>query len=103
MHTRALSAEWQRLVDNAPKVGSGSHIVTRSSRMPAKHVVNRRRSRHPDSEQNPSSNAATELGILWWRGGKISRELFKWKVLPLSLASKAARQGGYLIFVLDRK
>lgn len=90
----ALSADWLKHVDSVATIGSASHIVTSSVRVPSKHVIGRKRSRGPDSEPNSSSNASSGLGLLWWRGGKISRHLFNWKVLPHSFASKAARQAG---------
>lgn len=87
-------------MDSATTVGSASHIVTSSLRVSLKNGISRRRASCPDSESSPSSNAASGLGLFWWRGGRISRELFKWKVLPCSLASKAARQGLGFLFPL---
>jgi hypothetical protein len=34
-----------------------------------------------------------DVGVYWWRGGTLSRQVFHWKRLPQSLASKCARQG----------
>lgn len=87
----ALSAEWLKHVDSAPAMGSASHIVTASLRASLKNGIGRKRVRNSDS--NPSSKSASGLGMLWWRGGRISRRLFSWKVLPRPLVSKAARQG----------
>ncbi|GFS30983.1 PHD-finger and DNA binding domain-containing protein [Actinidia rufa] len=82
----ALSAEWLKHVDSVATMGSASHVVTSSKY--------RKRTRYLDLEPKPLSKAAAGLGLFWWRGGRISRELFKWKVCPRSLASKAARQAG---------
>ncbi|XP_058199224.1 DDT domain-containing protein PTM [Rhododendron vialii] len=91
----ALSAEWVKHVDSVATLGSASHVMTSSLRVSSKHGIGGKRGRNSDLKPNPSSKAATGLGLFWWRGGRLSRELFKWKVLPRSLASKAARQAGY--------
>lgn len=92
---RALSDDWLKHVDSVVKVGSASHIVISKLRMPTKNTIGRKKSQPLDSEPPPSSkNAASGLGLFWWRGGSLTRKLFSWKVLPQSLACKAARQGG---------
>ncbi|KAE8712190.1 DNA binding,zinc ion binding,DNA binding, putative isoform 2 [Hibiscus syriacus] len=82
LHHLALSTDWMKHVDSAVTMGSASHIVIASSRGSAKHGIAR------------TSNPAVGPSICWWRGGTFSRQLFNWKVLPRSLVSKAARQGG---------
>ncbi|GMI94647.1 DDT-PHD PROTEIN3 [Hibiscus trionum] len=82
LHHLALSTDWMKHVDSAVTMGSASHIVIASSRGSAKHGITR------------TSNPAVGPSICWWRGGRVSRQLFNWKVLPRSLVSKAARQGG---------
>ncbi|KAK3005003.1 hypothetical protein RJ639_016120, partial [Escallonia herrerae] len=94
MRPLAHSTDWVKYVDSFATVGSASLVVTSSLRVSSKHGIGRKRARCPDLEPKPSSNAATGLGLLWWRGGRLSRQLFNWKALPHSLASKAARQGG---------
>ncbi|GAV75423.1 PHD domain-containing protein/DDT domain-containing protein [Cephalotus follicularis] len=96
LHRLALSAEWLKHVDSAVTMGSASHVVIASSRASLKHGIGRKRARGSDFEINPSKSAVGGLGICWWRGGKISRQLFSWKVLPSSLALKAARQAGHI-------
>ncbi|XP_041998604.1 DDT domain-containing protein PTM [Salvia splendens] len=93
LHHLALSADWRKHVDSVATVGSATHIVSTSARASAKHGISRKRAKSSDVS-GPSSNAATGLSLFWWRGGRGSRTLFSWKVLPHSLASKAARQGG---------
>lgn len=88
---RAFSAEWEKHVDSAVSLGSASHIITRSS----KHVISRKRPRCSDTELGPTLNTSSGLGIFWWRGGRLTRQVFNCKVLPRSLVSKAARQGPY--------
>ncbi|KAE8663797.1 DNA binding,zinc ion binding,DNA binding, putative isoform 2 [Hibiscus syriacus] len=82
LHHLALSTDWMKHVDSAVTMGSASHIVIASSRGSAKHGIAK------------TSNPAVGPSICWWRGGTFSRQLFNWKVLPRSLVSKAARQGG---------
>ncbi|CAH9133281.1 unnamed protein product [Cuscuta epithymum] len=90
----ALSANWLKHVDSIATLGSACHIVTSSSRVSSRHVIMKKKARHSEQESNPSSNAGSGLGLLWWRGGRLSRQIFSWKVLPRSLACKAARLGG---------
>lgn len=91
----ALTTDWLKHVDSDVSVGSASHIVTSSAR--AKHLIARKR---PNFESGPTLNTASGLGMFWWRGGRLSRKVFNWKVLPRSLVSKAARQGPYFTLTL---
>ncbi|KAJ8543833.1 hypothetical protein K7X08_025451 [Anisodus acutangulus] len=88
----ALTPDWLKHVDSLAKMGSGHHIIINSPRN--RHGIGKKKARHLEPEVNPSSNAGSGLGLFWWRGGRLSRQLFNWKVLPQSLARKAARQGG---------
>ncbi|PON42193.1 Autoimmune regulator [Parasponia andersonii] len=90
----ALSAEWLKHVDSDVSVGSACHIMTSSGRGSSKHMIGRKRPKFSDIEPGPTLNTASGLGMFWWRGGRLSRRVFNWKVLPHSLASRAARQGG---------
>lgn len=94
LNNLALSMGWRQNVDTVATMGSASHIVMSSSRVSSKHGIKRKRAKSSEPQITPSSNAMTGLTLLWWRGGRGSRGLFNWKVLPRSLASKAARQGG---------
>ncbi|KAL0419529.1 UNVERIFIED_CONTAM: DDT domain-containing protein PTM, partial [Sesamum radiatum] len=94
LHHLALSADWRKHVDSVATMGSASHIVSSSARASSRHGIAKKRTKSSEVVTTPSSNAATGLSLFWWRGGRGSRMLFNWKVLPRSLASKAARQGG---------
>lgn len=101
LHHLALSAEWLKHVDSLATLGSASHIVIASSRA-SKHAIGRKKARLLDPEGNPSSNGAGGLSLCWWRGGRVSCQLFSWKVLPRSIVSKAARQGlQFFFFILS--
>ncbi|KAG9443638.1 hypothetical protein H6P81_014978 [Aristolochia fimbriata] len=93
----ALSAEWLKQVDSAVTVGSASHMLMSSLNVSTKNWGTRKRGRknmHQDEESIFISQVAGKSGIHWWRGGRLSRQLFSWKMLPRSLALQAARQGG---------
>ncbi|RWR76108.1 DDT domain-containing protein PTM-like protein [Cinnamomum micranthum f. kanehirae] len=92
----ALSAEWLKQVDSAVALGSGSHVFTSSVHVSSKHGFGKKRARKnaSDTESNFLSNAATMSGIYWWRGGRLSRQVFQWKLLPRSLAFKCGRRAG---------
>ncbi|KAL0911015.1 hypothetical protein M5K25_019115 [Dendrobium thyrsiflorum] len=47
-----------------------------------------------DSDQKIGSASFKLTGFHWWRGGKLLRQLFCWKMLPRPLASKCGRQAG---------
>ncbi|XP_047323085.1 DDT domain-containing protein PTM-like [Impatiens glandulifera] len=95
LHHRALSAEWLKQVDTVSTLGSACHIVINTARASSKHGIIRKRGQPSHVETTKISlNASGGLCLLWWRGGSVSRHLFNWKVLPRSMASKAARQGG---------
>ncbi|KAK1439444.1 hypothetical protein QVD17_05262 [Tagetes erecta] len=92
---RAFSEEWLKHVDSVVTVGSASHVVTSKFRMPStRNVAGKKRSKGLDEEPHSSKSVSSGLGLFWWRGGRLTRQLFNWKVLPSSLACKAARQGG---------
>ncbi|KAJ8551332.1 hypothetical protein K7X08_000702 [Anisodus acutangulus] len=88
----ALTPDWLKHVDSLAKMGSGHHIIINSPHI--RHGIGKKKARHLEPEVNPFSKAGSGLGLFWWRGGRLSRRLFNWKVLPQSLARKAARQGG---------
>ncbi|KAJ7012803.1 DDT domain-containing protein PTM-like isoform X2 [Populus alba x Populus x berolinensis] len=90
----ALSADWVKHVDSGVTMGSSSHVVTTSSRASSKNGIGKKRARSTEFESKPCANSASGLSMFWWRGGRLSRRLFSWKVLPCSLISKAARQAG---------
>ncbi|CAF1883724.1 hypothetical protein HID58_045308 [Brassica napus] len=93
LHHRVLSLEWLNHVDSAIEMGSSRHILT-STRSSSKTAIGKRRGTLLESGVNPTAKKKGGLTMCWWRGGRLSRPLFNWKVLPRSLVSKAARQGG---------
>ncbi|XP_051141834.1 DDT domain-containing protein PTM-like [Andrographis paniculata] len=94
LHHLAIPADWQKQVDTVTTMGSACHIVSSSTRLSSKNGMGRKRENPSKVETSQSSNAATGLSLFWWRGGRGSRMLFNWKVLPHCLASMAGRQGG---------
>ena len=92
MHHRVLSLQWLNHVDSSVEMGSSRHIIASALK------TAKRRGTLLESGVNPTAKKNGALAMCWWRGGRISRELFNWKVLPRSLVSKAARQGLYFLF-----
>ncbi|XP_066398241.1 DDT domain-containing protein PTM-like isoform X2 [Miscanthus floridulus] len=89
----AITAEWQKPADSVEVVGSAAHILVRSSNKSLSHGSARKPGRKP-SPNGELKVDSRDVGVYWWRGGKLSREVFHWKRLPQSLVNKAARQAG---------
>ncbi|PKI57737.1 DDT domain-containing protein PTM [Punica granatum] len=94
LHQLAISEEWTKYEDSALVLGSASHVVTSSTSASSKPGPGRKRGRFSDPDSKPSSSASSGPGMFCWRGGRLSCRLFSWKVVPRSLVSKAAREGG---------
>ncbi|XP_030522425.2 DDT domain-containing protein PTM [Rhodamnia argentea] len=91
----AISEEWFKYEDSSVMLGSASHVVTSASCESSKPSSSRKRGRRSDLESSkPSHNSSSAPSTFWWRGGRLSRRVFNWKVLPRSLIHKAARQAG---------
>lgn len=90
----AFLGEWSRSMDDARSIASAS-IVTSPVHVSSNYVGSRKRGRKSIStnELSSMSRHATISDICWWRGGRLSRQLFQCKVLPRGLASKGGRQG----------
>ncbi|KAF8670385.1 hypothetical protein HU200_050688 [Digitaria exilis] len=89
----AISGEWQKPADAVEVVGSAAHILVRSSNKSSSHGTARKPGRKPSSNGELKVDSR-DVGVYWWRGGKLSRQVFHWKRLPQSLVYKAARQAG---------
>lgn len=91
----ALSVEWTKPVDDARAIVSAS-IVTSPVRRASSYVGSRKQGKKNIStnEFSFTSRRATISDICWWRGGRLSRQLFQCKMLPRPLASKGGRQAG---------
>uniref|UniRef100_A0A0D3EFZ6 PHD-type domain-containing protein n=1 Tax=Brassica oleracea var. oleracea TaxID=109376 RepID=A0A0D3EFZ6_BRAOL len=95
LHHLVLSPQWLNHVDSAVEMGSSKHVLIASTRSSSKTTIGKRRGTSLESGVNHTT-AKNNGGspMCWWRGGRLSRQLFNWKVLPRSLVSNAARQGG---------
>ncbi|KAG0546189.1 hypothetical protein BDA96_02G426500 [Sorghum bicolor] len=89
----AITAEWQKPADSVEVVGSAAHILVRSSNKSLSHGSARKPGRKP-SPNGELKVDSRDVGVYWWRGGKLSRQVFHWKRLPQTLVNKAARQAG---------
>lgn len=94
MRRVALSVEWTKPVDDARAIVAAS-IVTSPVRRSSSYVGRRKQGKKNISSNDYSftSLRATISDICWWRGRRLSRQLFQCKMLPQPLASKGGRQG----------
>ncbi|XP_020086891.1 DDT domain-containing protein PTM [Ananas comosus] len=91
----ALSAEWLKPVDFSNTIGSASYSLTDSHESSNNGSSKKQgRKSNPTSDRNNISDDSTSH-VNWWRGGKLSRQVYQWKRLPRSLASKSGRQAGF--------
>ncbi|KAG8079486.1 hypothetical protein GUJ93_ZPchr0007g5584 [Zizania palustris] len=90
----AFSVEWQKPADSVEVVGSAAHILVRTSNKTSHHGSARKPGRKPSNGELKADSR--DVGVYWWRGGTLSRQVFHWKRLPQSLAYKAARQAGHI-------
>ncbi|VAH42749.1 unnamed protein product [Triticum turgidum subsp. durum] len=88
----AFSGEWQKPADSVEVVGSAAHILVRTSNKSAGYAIARKPGRKPLAIELKVD--FRDVGVYWWRGGTLSRQVFHWKRLPQSLACKSARQAG---------
>ncbi|XP_064934650.1 DDT domain-containing protein PTM [Musa acuminata AAA Group] len=91
----AMLSDWMKPVDFAHTVGSASHILIGSMDAFSNCGGSRKQGKRTTSgsEFNISQAAAASY-VCWWRGGRLSRRVFHWKMLPRSLTSKGGRQAG---------
>ncbi|CAA6669013.1 unnamed protein product [Spirodela intermedia] len=91
LHLRrvALSSEWMKPVDSTLTVGSGSYVLSNAVQiyqdMESKSI--------PYLGLRPLASFGSISDAYWWRGGRLSRQVFNWNMLPKSLVSKGGRQG----------
>ncbi|PNT74608.1 hypothetical protein BRADI_1g18770v3 [Brachypodium distachyon] len=88
----AFFGDWQKPADSVEVVGSAAHILVRSSNKSKSYASARKPGRKPSIDELKVDSP--DVGVYWWRGGTLSRQVFHWKRLPQSLASRAARQAG---------
>ncbi|KAG6523213.1 hypothetical protein ZIOFF_013066 [Zingiber officinale] len=95
----AMLSDWTKPVDSAQTLGSSSHIFMGSMDVPSNTGGSRKHGKKANSGAELTISQAdapsyTPSHICWWRGGRLSRQVFHWKILPQSLTSKGGRQGG---------
>lgn len=105
LHLRrvALSSEWMKPVDSTLTVGSGSYVLSNAVQIYPRHGSGKKQAKKNNSESKSIPDlgyrSLTSFGSIsdayWWRGGRLSRQVFNWNMLPKSLASKGGRQGLY--------
>ncbi|XP_072958753.1 DDT domain-containing protein PTM [Typha angustifolia] len=92
----ALSAEWLKSVDSDHAVGSASLSLASSSHISSSNGSSKKQGKKPvpGGDTITVSTDAISSDMYWWRGGTLSRQVFHWKLLPRSLASRSGRQAG---------
>ncbi|KAG6546832.1 hypothetical protein Mapa_011685 [Marchantia paleacea] len=93
----ALSVDWEKVVEDAPPFVSNYVIsVSGAGGAGPKKGALKRRGRPPTVSKTPTVFAYDGgcFGVKWWRGGKLSRQVYNWESLPRAAVKRAARQGG---------
>ncbi|KAF5186897.1 Ddt domain-containing protein ptm [Thalictrum thalictroides] len=90
----AVLPQWLKHVDSIVTMGSASHVLTTSAPVSVKHTGGRKRAKYVDVGSSSTSKASAKSSMFWWRGGRLTRQLFNCKVLPQALAFKGGRQAG---------
>ncbi|WOK99079.1 hypothetical protein Cni_G07791 [Canna indica] len=90
-----MSPDWAKPVDSTRTVGSACHVFNGSIDVFSNCGGSRKQGKRTTSSSELSiSQAVGALNVCWWRGGRLSRHVFHWKMLPRSLTSKGGRQAG---------
>ncbi|KAI3846440.1 hypothetical protein MKX03_001890 [Papaver bracteatum] len=90
----ALSADWFKVVDSVVTMGSASYAMTKGQVSSSKNGGGKKRGKLSLTETNSTVNGGGRSGVFWWRGGRVSRQVFHCKILPQFLAVKSGRQAG---------
>ncbi|KAI3905562.1 hypothetical protein MKX01_036471 [Papaver californicum] len=90
----ALSADWFKVVDSVVTMGSASYAMTKGQVSSSKNGGGKKRGKLSLTETNSTLNGGGRSGVFWWRGGRVSRQVFHCKILPQFLAVKSGRQAG---------
>ncbi|KAF3794718.1 DDT domain-containing protein [Nymphaea thermarum] len=93
----ALAVDWLKYIDSSASLGSALFVSTKLDNIPTVSGGSRKRSRKKNLYSETISGpdiAAVRSGVHWWRGGSISRQLFRWKMLPRVLTLRSGRQAG---------
>ncbi|CAN6444145.1 unnamed protein product [Victoria cruziana] len=94
----ALTVDWLKYIDSSASFGSALFVSTKVVNVPptvsgGSRKRSRKKSLYSETISGPDI-AAIRSGVHWWRGGSISRQLFRWKMLPHMLALRSGRQAG---------
>ncbi|MCL7030486.1 hypothetical protein MKW94_010154 [Papaver nudicaule] len=90
----ALSADWFKVVDSVVTMGSASYAMTKGQVSSSKNGGGKKRGKLPLTETNSTLKGRGRSGVFWWRGGRVSRQVFHCKILPQFLTVKSGRQAG---------
>lgn len=93
----ALSGDWVKLVDHwlveaSATQSAASATVSTQKRGPG------RRSKRQFGVSEVTDDISLDRDFTWWRGGKLSKQIFQRGILPLSAVKSVARQGNFKVY-----
>ncbi|KAK6926666.1 Zinc finger, PHD-finger [Dillenia turbinata] len=89
----AFSADWLKLVDDSSVGSSVAHNATNAVALTQKRGPGRRSKKHFALSEVTSDDCPNKF-YCWWRGGRLSKNIFQKGILPHKMIRKAARLGG---------
>ncbi|KAK6936155.1 DDT domain [Dillenia turbinata] len=89
----AFSGDWLKLVDDSSVGSSLAHNATNAVALTQKRGPGRRSKKH-FSFSEVTSNDCLNKFYCWWRGGRLSKNIFQKGILPRKMIRKEARLGG---------
>ncbi|PKA61759.1 Methyl-CpG-binding domain-containing protein 9 [Apostasia shenzhenica] len=90
-----LREQWRRSVMQADDVASVKFLLLALESNLRRVALSPEWLKAVDSDRTVGSASFSMKEFIWWRGGKQSRQQFRWKMLPRTLASKSGRQAGF--------
>ncbi|XP_022752622.1 DDT domain-containing protein PTM-like isoform X6 [Durio zibethinus] len=90
----SLSADWIKLMDDWLVEPSVIQSTSSTVGLPQKRGPGGRCQRKQSVVSEVTANDSNDKSFDWWRGGKLSTNVFQKAILPRSMVRKAARQGG---------
>ncbi|XVF69080.1 hypothetical protein PTKIN_Ptkin11bG0051900 [Pterospermum kingtungense] len=90
----SLSVDWIKLMDDWLVESSAIQSNLSTMGLPQKRGPGGRQHRKQSVSPEVTANDSDDKSFDWWRGGKLSTNVFLKAILPGSVVRKAARQGG---------
>ncbi|KAK6144274.1 hypothetical protein DH2020_021094 [Rehmannia glutinosa] len=95
IRTIALSGDWTKIVEGSSTQSSISQIAASAAGSTQKRRPGRRGKKPSAMAEVVVDGCQDKLAdFTWWRGGRLSKLMFRRGILPCSVIKKSARQGG---------